>query len=408
MKIVGAGCVAAGDSMNRTLPTVGMVALLVAVAITSALAAANPLRICGDPDNLPFSNQKLEGFENKIADVIAAELGTTPSYFWWPHQRGLVRNTFDADKCDVVIGIPKGYDLVLWTKPYYRTAYVIAYRNDKGYRITSMDDPALKTLRIGAFMNTPPQEALAVRGIVESVSAGYSLFFDVQGDGEERPARLLADLLAGTIDVALPWGPQAGYFAKKLHAPLELVPLESEPNVPLAFDISMGVKKGNQALKIELEKAIDRRQTEIRAILEDYGVPLMPAHQAPAGASGQQNGGDAPSGGDAQGQGASSAPAKNPFKAADVQAVAQGKALFLENACSGCHGAGGGGGMGPSLIDDEWKFGSKDDVLYRQVKGEIAEATMPKVYSTLSDDEVWKMLAYVRSLYAGDPTKIDW
>lgn len=393
--------------MNRTLTTVGMAALLFALAITSVIAS-NALRICGDPDNLPFSNQKLEGFENKIADVIAAELGTTPSYYWWPHQRGLVRNTFDADKCDVVLGIPKGYDLVLWTKPYYRTAYVIAYRNDKGYLITSLDDPALKKLRIGIYSNTPPQEALAVRGIIENVSASYSLFFDLQGDAADRPAKLFTDLLAGAIDVALPWGPQAGYFAKMLHAPLQLVPLESEPNVPLAFDISMGVKKGNQALKSELEKAIDRRQTEIRTILEDYGVPLMPAHQAPDGASGGQNGGGASSPDGAQGQGASSALTKNPFKATNVQAVAEGKALFLEYGCSGCHGAGGGGGMGPSLIDDEWKFGSKDDVLYRLIKGEIAEATMPKVYNTLSDDEVWKMLAYIRSIYAGDPAKIDW
>src|SRR5580704_17444329 len=114
-----------GGSMNRTLTTtIATVALPVVLAITSVIAASDPIRICGDPDNLPFSNQKLEGFENKIADVIAAELGTTPSYYWWPHQRGLVRNTFDSDQCDVVIGIPKGYDLVLWTKPYYRTAYV--------------------------------------------------------------------------------------------------------------------------------------------------------------------------------------------------------------------------------------------------------------------------------------------
>lgn len=379
--------------MTRTLTTLGAAALFCTLLIRSGDADSLPLRVCGDPDNLPFSNQKLEGFENKIAALVAAELGTTPSYFWWQHQRGLVRNTFDAEQCDVIIGIPKGYDPVLWTKPYYRTAYVIAYRKDRGYHITSLDAPELKRLRIGLYSNTPPQEALARRDIIENVSTTYSLFFDLQGDPENRPAKLLTDLIAGTIDVATPWGPVAGYFAKKLNAPLELVPLEDEPGVPLAFDYSMGVKKGNQALKAKLEEVIDRRQADIRKILEEYGVPLLPAHQASAGGGNQT-----PSAGSKK---------LNPFTG-NPEAISAGKMLYVQNGCSGCHGGGGGGGMGPSLIDEEWKFGSNDEVLFKLIKGDIEESTMPKVYGALDKDEIWKMIAFIRSVYAGDPAKIDW
>jgi mxaJ protein len=374
----------------------GAVALFCAMAIGAVVADSPPLRVCGDPDNLPFSNEKLEGFENKIAALVAAELQTTATYFWWPHQRGLVRNTFDAEKCDVVIGIPKGYDLVLWTKPYYRTAYVLAYRKDKGYHITSLDAPELKRLRIGLYSNTPPQEALARRGIIENVTTTYSLFFDLQGDAEERPAKLLRDLVAGVVDVATPWGPLAGYYAKKLNAPIELVPLESEPDVPLSFDISMGVKKGDQVLKAKLEQVIDRRQTDIRTILAEYGVPLMPAHQAAAGGGGAQTA-----------AAASGSKKLNPFTG-NPEAIAAGKTLFVQNNCQGCHGGGGGGGMGPSVIDDDWKFGSNDDIIFKLITGEIADATMPKVYGTLDKDEVWKMIAFIRSVYVGDPAKIDW
>jgi mxaJ protein len=232
------------------------------------------LRVCGDPDNLPFSNEKLEGFENRIAAVVATDLGLTPAYAWWPHQHGLVRNTINADACDVIFGVPEGLDTVLWTKPYYRTSYVLAYRNDRGWRIGSLDAPELKGLKIGAYENTPPEESLARRGLIGRV-ATYSLFFDPRGD-RDRPLKLLADLVAGTVDVAVPWGPLAGYYAKKLGAPLTLVPLADEPGVQLAFEISLGVKKGNTDLKARLEGALDRRQAEIRSILEDYGVPLCP------------------------------------------------------------------------------------------------------------------------------------
>ena len=248
--------------MTRTPRSVVAARGFVAVAVTCALSAAHApsmgavfaqspsLRVCGDPDNLPFSNERLEGFENRIAAVVAAELGATPVYAWWPHQRGLVRNTIDAGTCDVIFGVPEGLDFVLWTKPYYRSSYVMAYRNDRGYDFRSLDAPALRQLRIGVHINTPPEESLARRGLLDNVST-YSLFFDPRGD-RDRPRKLLDDLVAGEVDVAVAWGPLAGYAARTSNAPLDLVPLEDEPGVPLSFDISMGVAKGNEELKSRL------------------------------------------------------------------------------------------------------------------------------------------------------------
>jgi mxaJ protein len=379
-------------SVKRSFQT--LAAAIAACVVLVGTASAQPaLRICGDPDNLPFSNDKLEGFENKIAAVIAAELGATPSYAWWPHQRGLVRNTIDAGTCEVIFGVPEGLDFVLWTKPYYRTSYVIAYRTDRNYRIPSLDAPELKGLRIGLYANTPPEESLARRGLLNNLSL-YSLFFDPLGT-QDRPLKLLSDLVAGAVDVAMPWGPLAGYYVKKLNAPLQLVPLEDEPEVPLSFDISMGVKKGDVALKNRLEAAIDRRQAEIRTILEEYGVPLIPAHAPqPAQQAGPQTIDPANK-------------TSNPFSG-NADMIADGKALYVKVGCQGCHGGGGGGGMAVSLIDAAWKFGSDDDTLYKLIKGQIPQQTMPAVYSTLPDEQVWRLLAFIRSLYIGDPSKINW
>jgi mxaJ protein len=238
---------------------------------------APQLKVCGDPSNLPFSNEKLEGIENKIAEVIAKDLGMTVAYTWWPHQRGLVKRVLNTGRCDVMLGIPKGYDPVLWTKPYYRTGYVIAYRKDHKLKVRSLDDPALKTLKIGVQVNTPPHDALGQRGIADNV-VGYQLMFDSNYHAEDYPGKLVEDLIAGTIDVGLVWGPIAGYFAKKQGAPLEIVSLEDRPEsgTRFTFDISMGVRKGNTMLKAKLEEALARRHDEIAHILGDFGVPLLP------------------------------------------------------------------------------------------------------------------------------------
>jgi len=405
---------------GRVVAAIGACALLAALVLSAApapstgavLAQSPELRVCGDPDNLPYSNERLEGFENRIAAVVAADLGATPVYAWWPHQRGLVRNTIDAGTCDVIFGVPEGLDFVLWTKPYYRSSYVMAYRGDRGYAFQSLDAPELQELRIGVHVNTPPEESLARRGLLDNVST-YSLFFDPRGD-RDRPRKLLDDLVTGTVDVAVAWGPLAGYAAATSSTPLELVPLEDEPGVPLSFDISMGVAKGNDELKDRLETAIDRRRTEILAILEEYGVPLVPAAgsgAAPAGGSEATNPAaqpEPPSAAAAAAPAPPAAPRKlNPFTG-NADMAAEGRTLYFQVGCQGCHGGGGGGGMATSVIDDSWTFGSDDEVLFRLIKGEIPEQTMPTVYSVLEDEEVWQILAFIRSVYAGDPGRIDW
>lgn len=237
------------------------------------------LRVCADPDNLPFSNEKLEGFENKIAALIARDLGASLSYTWWPNQRGMIRRTMNEDLCDVMVEVPKGYDLVMWTKPYYRTTYVIATLKERNLQIASLDDPRLKQLRVGVQVNTPPHEALAQRGIMGDNVEAYSLFYTPQEHPEEYPSKILDDLAAGQIDVAFVWGPWAGYYAKKHPTtPITLVPLQGGSRaIPFAFDISMGVRKRQKALKAELEQALNRQAANITAILEEYGVPLMAA-----------------------------------------------------------------------------------------------------------------------------------
>jgi mxaJ protein len=265
-----------------------LIVVLMLLCVSAGRAPADEakqLRVCGDPNNLPFSNEKLEGIENKIADVIAKDLGLTVGYTWWPHQRGVVKRVLNTGSCDVMLGIPKGYDLVLWTKPYYRTGYVIAYRKDRELKVRSLDDPLLKKLKIGVQVNTPPHDALGQRGIVGDNVVGYQLMFDSHFHAEDYPGKLVEDLLAGSVDVALVWGPIAGYFAKQKAAPLELVLLEDRPESGnrFAFDISMGVRKGNKELKGKLEEALARRHDEIRHILEDFGVPLLPAAEEKAG-----------------------------------------------------------------------------------------------------------------------------
>jgi mxaJ protein len=288
-----------GRELEARVMTWKRLVLLWAVAAAASLLAGpvtaadepNILRVCGDPDNLPFSNQKLEGFENKIAEVIAKDLGMTVSYYCWPHQRGLVRNTLNAGMCDVLIGIPKGWDPVLWTKPYFRSAYVFAYLPKSGRALASLDDPSLKQLKVGTYLNSPPFDALAERGITANVVT-YPLFFDPRvPDPSRRPVKLLQDLVSEEIDVAIAWGPMAGYFTKTAlgngpagqRPALTLVPLEDSGPIPMTFEFSMGVRKGNTALKARLEEAIDHRSAEIAKILGDYGVPLLPLKPPRAG-----------------------------------------------------------------------------------------------------------------------------
>ncbi len=240
-----------------------------------------PLRVCSDPENMPFSNQKLEGFENRIASLIAKELGTTVSYIWWGQRRGFIRNTMNATlqegRCDVVIGVPEGYDLVSTTPPYYRSTYVFVYPKGKGIAVKSLDDPALKKLKIGVhllgddYTNPPPVHELSKRGVVDNV-VGFGTFYSA----DNPPSTIIDAVASGKVDLAIVWGPIAGYYAARQKVPLELVPVPSaKGDLPFAFNISMGVKKGNDALKARVETVRRERSAEITAILKEYGVPLM-------------------------------------------------------------------------------------------------------------------------------------
>ena len=254
--------------------------LVVAAASTASGQGVAPLRVCADPDNLPFSNHDGQGLENKIAEVIASDLDVPVSYFWWPHQRGLVRRTLGDDRCDVLMGIPHDFDPVLTTKAYYRSTYVIVSRQSAHLGVSSLDDPALKRLRIGVHFDTPPWAALGERGLMANVQ-GYPLMFDYRNsEPSRRPTKLLEDVKDGVVDVAIVWGPMAGYFAKKNGGtPLAIVPLRDSGRIPMSFDISMGVRKSDKALKARLETALQHRDAEIKKILADYGVPVVSAER---------------------------------------------------------------------------------------------------------------------------------
>jgi quinoprotein dehydrogenase-associated probable ABC transporter substrate-binding protein len=242
---------------------------------------AAQFRVCADPENMPFSSRALEGFENKLAALLAADFGTTPSYIWWGQRQGFIRNTMNATlaegRCEVVMGVPAGYDLVRTTKPYYRSTYVFVSLRSRRLAIRSLDAPALKTLKIGVHLigndyeNPPPVHELGKRHIVDNV-VGFSTFYSA----ENPPSAIIEAVTKGTIDVAIVWGPVAGYFAARQRVPLEIVPIPSgKGDLPFEFDIAMGVRKGNDALHARLEQLLERRRPEIARLLAEYSVPLV-------------------------------------------------------------------------------------------------------------------------------------
>ena len=239
------------------------------------------LRVCADPNNLPFSNQRQEGFENRLADLIASDLGATVKYTWRPQRRGFIRNTLGAGICDVIMGMPSGAERVLSTRPYYRSTYVFVYRKDRQLGIRSLDDPKLKQLKIGVqligddYANTPPVHALSRRGIVGNL-VGFTVFGDYSQ--ENPPARIIEAVVAGQVDIALAWGPLAGYFARRSGSDLAVVPVSpasDPPALKFSFDIGVAVRQDAATLRDELQAVLVRKEPEIRRLLAEYGVPLV-------------------------------------------------------------------------------------------------------------------------------------
>ena len=242
-------------------------------------ASETALRVCADPNNLPFSNDRGEGFENKIAELISSEMHLPIEYTWWAERRGFFRNTLRSGKCDVVIGVPQDFELAATTKPYYRSTYVFVMRSDRGLKIDSLDDPELRTLKIGVQLvgddgtNTPPAHALANRGLIENVR-GYTLYGNY--NEEAPPSRIINAVARGDVDIAIVWGPLAGYFAQQPPVSLELRPVKPEmdlPSLPFVYDISVGVRRGENELKTKIDNILDRKRAAINEILDEFHVP---------------------------------------------------------------------------------------------------------------------------------------
>jgi quinoprotein dehydrogenase-associated probable ABC transporter substrate-binding protein len=233
-----------------------------------------------DPRDLPFSNEAGEGFENKIAELLAHKLGKSVGYTFYPDATGFIRNTLNAHRCDVVLGIAQGDDIVQPTNPYYRTSYVAAYRQDGPLKgLDSLSDPRLKTAKIGIVAGTPPATLLAENGLLGHIKS-YALVVDTRFDSPTH--EMMDDLERGDIDVALLWGPIAGYYATKAKIPTAVVPLTKEQGGPqMVFRIVMGVRHSDQNWKRTLNKAISENQDEIQTILRSYGVPLLDESDKP-------------------------------------------------------------------------------------------------------------------------------
>jgi quinoprotein dehydrogenase-associated probable ABC transporter substrate-binding protein len=240
------------------------------------------LRVCADPRNLPFSNEKGEGFENKLAELFAEKLQKKLGYMYFPQATGFVKMTLGAHRCDVIMGFPLGDDLVQGTNPYYRTAYALVAKQGSGLDgVTTLEDARLKSKRIGIVAGTPPATNMAVAGLMTNARP-YQLMIDTRSDSSA--AAMIKDLMSGEIDAGILWGPMAGYYAKQANPPLHVMPLVKETSGPqLAFRIGMGVRPADQNWKRLLNRLIQENQPAINKILLDFGVPLLDENNRPIG-----------------------------------------------------------------------------------------------------------------------------
>ncbi len=238
------------------------------------------LRVCADPRNLPFSNEKGEGFENKLGELFAEKLQKKLDYMYFPQATGFVRMTLAAHRCDVIMGFPQGDDLVQGTNPYYRTAYALIAKQGSGLDdVATLEDARLKDKRIGIVAGTPPATNMAVAGLMANARP-YPLMIDTRFDSSS--AAMIKDLMSGEIDAGVLWGPMAGYYAKQASPPLHVTPLVKESSGPrLAFRIGMGVRPADQNWKRQLNRLIQENQPAINKILLDFGVPLLDENDKP-------------------------------------------------------------------------------------------------------------------------------
>ena len=278
--------------MNRAAQICALAGAALLAGVSGALAQQaghNGFRVCADPNNLPFSARDGSGFENKIAELIAADLGTEASYAWRPQRRAFIRNTIKAGACDAIMGVPASLEMLATTRPYYRSTYVFVYRSDRGYgTLSSIRDPRLKHLSVGVQLigddgyNTPPAHALSEQGIIANL-VGYTVYGDYREPNP--PARIVDAVANGTVDIAAVWGPLAGYFARRAPVPLTVTPITDTADFkPLRFqyDIAVGVRKGDP-LKGRIDDVLARRRDDIARLLDEYGVPRVNGSEVGAG-----------------------------------------------------------------------------------------------------------------------------
>jgi quinoprotein dehydrogenase-associated probable ABC transporter substrate-binding protein len=268
----------------RSNRAIALLVVLLSTAVVAPVSAAEghradlvnrtALRVCADPANMPFSNEAGEGFENKIAEIVAAELKIPVEYTWFPQATGFIRQTLFAKRCDVVIGYAQGDELVLNTNPYYRSAYALVFRASAGLGgVDTLSDPRLKGRRIGVTAGTPPGSVMARLGLIEHAKP-YPLMVDRRYDSPGE--RMIADIRSGDIDAGVLWGPIAGYFAARGGDKLSVVPLLKEVGAPrMAYRITFGVRNQEDDWKHQLNAVIARRQGDIDAVLLEFGVPLL-------------------------------------------------------------------------------------------------------------------------------------
>ena len=261
--------------MRRLLALIGLALLLG----SCAMMRPRELVVCADPNNLPFSNRAGEGFENKLAELFARSLHAKLRYVWWAQRRGYVRNTLNERKCDLWPGVASTVEMLATTRPYYRSSYMFVTRKADRLAGLTLDDPRLRTLRLGVqlvgddAMNTPPAHALARRGIVDNVE-GFMLYGDYRKPNP--PAAIVEAVERGEVDVAMVWGPLAGYFAAKSAVPLRLEPVTpwlDDSQWPMVYDISVGVQRDDIELRHRIDALLAEQKDAIRALLEAYHVP---------------------------------------------------------------------------------------------------------------------------------------
>jgi quinoprotein dehydrogenase-associated probable ABC transporter substrate-binding protein len=243
------------------------------MAQTADIASRTVLKVCADPNDLPFSDEKKEGFENKIAELMGDALGVNVEYTWSPQIIGFVRNTLAVYRCDLVMGTVAGDEIMTTTNPYYFTSYVMVYRSDKGVPIKDKRDPRLAGLRLGVVGATPPSDLL-VRHELMAHAKPYHLTVDTRAESPTH--QMIQDVMSGAIDIGFLWGPIAGYYKEHDKLPLTLVLLADEPGAPrMKYHIAMGVRANEPEWRRRINAVILKQQPQITAILRDYGVPLL-------------------------------------------------------------------------------------------------------------------------------------